>query len=222
MPDEPIEAIKADDTLQKDVVLNHIDKLYTTLTKIWDSANRLILTETILVVILIVLCTGYVSVDEVSLAGIKFKISLTAILLLGVAFVTILHFAFLYQFEASNTFRLEIIGRYESINYKTYKTSKHDYQNDAFTIPNIYVSAADLGSSLKGDIGKWVRIYRTIWGLVSELFVIAVPIAVQIAVGLKVAALYEWAWWIIGIFILLIILTVICIVAHISSDTFSR
>jgi hypothetical protein len=205
-----IDKASTNNTAQKDIVLNHIDKLYATLTKIWDSANHIILSETILTLILIIISTGFVTVDEVSVIGIKFKVSLITILLLGITFVTILHIALLYQLNKATIFVFEISRLYKSINYIEEETAKAD----AFNFHTIYTSMAEPFVHMKEDSNLLIKIYHTTIGVIAILFFVVLPIIAQIAAGLKIIALYGWSIWAVAFLSSVVILTLVCIFVH--------
>lgn len=212
MADETQENEVKDLTAQEAIVLNHINMLYDKLTKIWDSINHIILAETILTCVLIILSTGFVSVEEVDVYGIKIKLSITVILLIGVTLVTILHFGFMFQFESADKFQNNIANLYDSLKY-----TEFDIRN--IDSPQAFVSVIANIDLEKEHSKIWTTLFRIMSAAITGIFLICMPIFAQIFVGWRIVSIFGWLWWIIALFILLIAFTLTCVLIHLSDQS---
>lgn len=198
------------DSTETAIVLHHIDKLYSTQTHIWESLNRIVLTQVVLSLILIALSSKVLSLDEgFEVSGLKFKISLTVILSSGASIIAGLCVAFYSQWDQSNRYSREIKRLYKSLGYKGPALAKSDV--DAFEIPNFYVSIV-VTAMEAGTSGLFVAFYSFLTVLTTIGILVALPVGAQIAAGLRVSSLFGWRWWVISLFCLLILLTISYIV----------
>jgi hypothetical protein len=192
----------------KDIVLHYIDKLYSTQAKIWESMNRIVLTEVILSIILISLSSGIISLDEnVEVTGLKIKISLSVVLSLGSLIIATLFTQFASQLKHSFTFREKIEELYSSLGYSV---PLLDTKSEAFQPPGFFGSIV---ATIRDDSSnKFISGFSILFTIIMLGGVmIIMPVAAQIACGLKVAALFDHRWWIYLLFGVLVIFTILFI-----------
>jgi hypothetical protein len=195
-------------TPDKETVLHHIDKLYSTQALIWESLNRIVLTEVILSVVLIALSSGIISLDEsVEITGLKIKISLSVVLSVGAVLIAMLMTQFVSQFRHSFIFRDKIEALYSSLGYTD---PARETKAEAFSPPGSFWS---IFATTKDTSSNWfISTFSVSFSILMLLGVLAImPLIAQVVCGLKVAALFGYQWWIYLLFGLLVVFTIIFI-----------
>jgi hypothetical protein len=192
----------------KELALHYIDKLYSTQCLIWESMNRILITEIILSVVLISIASGTVSLDEaVEVTGLKIKISLSVVLSAGAIIIAMLFTQFVSQFNHSHKFRDKITELYSKIEYSD---PGREIEAQAFEAPGSFWSII---ATTRGDTSNWfVDTFSISFSMFIVIGIMAImPLIAQIACGLKVAALFGHRWWIYLLFSMLVIFTIIFI-----------
>lgn len=203
----------SDLVIDKDIVLSHIDKTYNTLQKLWESMSRALLTQNLLSLLIIILSSGIISVDEqVDVSGLKFKVALWLILGGGALFISILFMTFFTLDYHAAELSSEIIRLYKLIGYNS--ESFHQTLKNAFETPNFITSF--LGTHSVDYSNKNYSKKRTAFlsiddattGIGTLIVSLILPIAAEVAAGIKVASSFEWKWWSWLPFVLIIIFSV--------------
>jgi hypothetical protein len=208
--------------LDKDVVLNYIDKVYLTQTRIWESMNRIVISELILSLVIIALSSGIISLDEtIEVTGFKIKLSLTVLLSSGALIIAALFTVFFSQLQHSFKFEEKLDRLYASIGYEVSSVLDHDVQ--AFEHPGFYLSVLATTSRRKKYSGELVKWFYKSFGLVAALGVlIFIPLTAQVLAGLKVAALFGRPWWIYLTFAVLVVFTITFLVISIYESEYGN
>lgn len=192
----------------KDITLHYIDKTYDTMKHLWESATRILMTETILSFLVICLSSGIVSMeDQVEISGLKFKIALWLILGGGSLAISVLFMAFYTLDSHSNRLANKIRQLYESLDYK--EKSLSDPSISPFDTPNILISAINLILSEKKPRYRYAIWFDNVTTSIGVLMLLLLlPLGAEICAGVKVASSFGWKWWSWLPFAILVITTI--------------
>lgn len=201
------ESTVSNDTLDKEIILHHIDKYYETLTRVWDSINRILFAEVALSLIILALSTDAVSVGEdFEIIGLNFKLSIAVFLSGGAVLIAALYISFFSQLVHADNLKYQIYKLYESIGYMA--PSVQSVEVDAFEISNVYVSLIATTQNPEKTANRLISGFNTFIGGVTVLGVlILIPVSAQIAAALKVSALLGRKWQVLVPFAGLVFLT---------------
>ena len=204
-------------TFDKEVVLHHIDKLYSTQTMVWRSINRIVLTAMILSFMLIALSTKFISLEEVvDIAGVRLKVSLAVLLSAGALTIAVLVAGYISQLNHAMQFGDEIKRLYSAIGYEA--PEQADLDVDAFEVQSYVVSIMAPAYRGKESPNRLLRWANTGTTAIPIIVLVLIPIGAQIAAGLRVASLFGWRWWILVLFSLLVTATVSIVVVSEASN----
>src|SRR5215217_2869674 len=190
------------------VHLNLIDKMYTTLTKQWDSFSRVVILQVLISLIALSICGGVITPKEnFSLLGIDLTISLPALLAASSVLITafvVMSYALLARIAALKEGILasyEEVGLYQDEGYmnRTFTMPSSASPRSPFEQPGVLFALLRLGFGRYFAAAHWgvetsqfARIFETAATVFVLTFYMILPIAAEMAVLLKVPLLMEW------------------------------
>src|SRR5687767_5555230 len=102
----------------RDATLSYIDKVYTTMSRSWDTANRMLSLQVIVCVVILALSLGAVNADDAAdVAGLKLRIPLWVLLTIGSVISSLLTASMWYQEEHAAKLHKELERLYKSLGY---------------------------------------------------------------------------------------------------------
>jgi hypothetical protein len=173
------------------VVLNYIDKVYTSLGRAWVLENRVILSTIVLSLILLILSVGLVSPQEsFSFMGVGLVVSFAGFLAGGIVMVSSL-VVFFYSLGVRTTaLQNELRRLYATINYEEERAAMADALTGPFQGENVVaVLLAPLLSERIRPNRQIVGLYDRIVALSVLIPITLLPFAAEATTFLKLATI---------------------------------
>jgi hypothetical protein len=180
----------------KDITLNYIDKIFNNLIGTGKTMNNLIVTQFVVDLIIIALCLNPLLVaPEYSVGGLKFYLGTSFILAIGALITGILVVISIGLIDHGNFLLNNIRRLYQSL----------DYSDEAMRSGIINVlEHPDFASIIVAHV-YGARSFAK-FAVILILFIL--PIITQLFAAYRVIIIYNWSYWVIILFLLLLLLTI--------------
>ena len=205
------------------IILSHIDKAYSTLTKSWDIANTMLASGIIISCVLIMLSSGFLSLDkQFEFQGFVFQPSsaLSFFMITGSFAISYCIFMYYAQDNRSSGLQHEIIRLYKIIGYN--ESSIANEVIGPFQSPIVAAFIGPFMESSKTSRKIWLILLDMLRGIIFILLIVGLPLTAEFTAGLKMLSLFGYQWWVLLSFIVSILILLIGLATFVSREPYAR
>jgi hypothetical protein len=175
------------------MIIQIIDRTYEFMQRLWDTSNRILLTQTVLSILTIGLSVGMLSVEEqIEIGGLKVKLAIWILVGGGAFLVGVLLMSF-YTIES----HAMILGDQLRTLYREAGGKLLDYPVDTiFDTPNVMVSSISFLNRPKPNrFAFLIKLDNVTTFAAVATLILLLPLAAEVLAAVKVSSSFGWKWW---------------------------